>query len=596
MRLSSSFLRHYWSAGRPAARSERVLAVGRAFLTVSGFIAIYLDPTEPARLREVTYAVLLGYALYSLIVLGLVHGSARLTPRHGLILHSFDILWTSALTFVSEGPVSPFFLFFLFVVLASAYRWGLRETVATAAVTAMVFLVETTMASFGPWNRRWFASIDFELNSTILRVAYLLLTGFLLGYLAEQEKESQAELAAIADATRLPRVDLGLGGSVTAVGRRLLSTFDAALVAIVLHDWETGRTLLWKIGRSTVNSGSSMDNDHIDRVELDREAQSDWLFRDAGRAWHAGPHKVRGHTVVRVTEPGMWPLKRVQADLPQALLNDRVFHTVTALNLGLDREWHGRMYLFDAAHTGGLERSLHLLEALAEHLTPALTNVFLLRRLRARAGAAERARVARELHDGAIQALFGIEMKIEALRRNPEHDPATVDAQLQEVQDIVRQEVLALRDLMQALRPIEIDGGEQLPDVLAGVVERFRRDTGISARFLSSGGRPVLPLATALEVVRIVQEALVNVRKHSRASNVLVRLNRDGNTCALVVEDDGCGFGFEGRFATEELDQRRIGPAIIKERARIVGARLTVDSTPGEGARVELVFREVAHG
>jgi signal transduction histidine kinase len=573
-----------------------VLAIGRAFLTVSGFIAIYLDPTEPARLREITYAVLLAYALYSLVVLALVHASTRLTPTHGLILHSFDILWTSALTFVSEGPVSPFFLFFLFVVLASAYRWGFRETVATATITATVFLLETAMASLGPWNQRWFATIDFELNSTILRVGYLLLTGFLLGYLAEQEKESQAELAAIADATRLPRVDLGLGGSVTAVARRLLSTFDAASVAVVLHDHETGRTLLWQLGRSASDTASTRVSAHTDRIELDRESQDDWLFQDAGRAWHAGPTNDQGHTVIRVTEPGTWPLKRMRAALPRAFLNGRAFRTVTAINLGLDREWRGRMYLFDAAHAGSLERSLHLLEALAEHLTPALTNVFLLRRLRARAGAAERARVARELHDGAIQALYGIEMKIEALRRDPERDPATLDVQLGQVQDIVRREVLELRDLMQALRPIEIDGGEQLPDVLAGVVERFRRDTGVSARFLSSGGRPALPPATALEVVRIVQEALVNVRKHSRACNVLVRLNRDGDTCTLIIEDDGCGFSFEGSLATAELDQRRIGPAIIKERARIVGAQLTVDSTPGEGARVELVFREVAHG
>jgi two-component system sensor histidine kinase DegS len=297
-----------------------------------------------------------------------------------------------------------------------------------------------------------------------------------------------------------------------------------------------------------------------------------------------------------MTEPGVWPLKRLSIELPSAFLTAQSFRTVTAVNMGLAREWQGRVYLFDAVQTGGSDRSLHFLEALVEHVTPALTNVFLLRRLRARAGAAERARVARELHDGAIQALFGIEMKIEALRRATERDPADLDAELEAVQEVVRHEVLELRDLMHALRPIELDGGDQLPDVLASVVERFRRDTGVSARFVSNGGRPILFPATALEVVRIVQEALVNVRKHSRARNVLVRLGRDDHTCTLVIEDDGCGFGFEGRLTGEELDQRRVGPAIIKERARIAGARLAIESTPGEGARVELTFSEVVHG
>jgi signal transduction histidine kinase len=250
------------------------------------------------------------------------------------------------------------------------------------------------------------------------------------------------------------------------------------------------------------------------------------------------------------------------------------------------------MYLFDASRTDSPERSLHFLEALTEHVTPALTNVFLLQRLRARAGAAERARVARELHDGAIQSLFGIEMKLEAFRRATDRSPAFIDREVGDVQDLLRREVLSLRELMQALRPIELEGADQLPDVLASLVERFRRDTGISARFVAPSGGVPLPPAKALEVVRIVQEALVNVRRHSHARNVLVSLTGDDGAWRLVIEDDGCGFAFEGRLSATELEQRRIGPAVIKERARIAGAQLAVESSPGAGARVELAFRE----
>ena len=80
---SSRFLWNYRADGSPAARLERVLAIGRAFLTVSGLIAIYVDPTEPARLAELTYAVLFGYVLYSLIVLAFVHRASRLGSRDG---------------------------------------------------------------------------------------------------------------------------------------------------------------------------------------------------------------------------------------------------------------------------------------------------------------------------------------------------------------------------------------------------------------------------------------------------------------------------------------------------------------------------------
>jgi two-component system sensor histidine kinase DegS len=186
-------------------------------------------------------------------------------------------------------------------------------------------------------------------------------------------------------------------------------------------------------------------------------------------------------------------------------------------------------------------------------------------------------------------------MKIEALRRGAALTAEEADKELGEVHDLLQREVLALRELMQALRPLELETSDQLPDVLASLVERFRRDTSVSARFIWTGGPISLSSSTALELARIVQEALVNVRKHSRARNVLVRLTNSDDTCTLIIEDDGQGFEFEGRLSARELEKRRIGPAIIKERARIAGAQLSVDSTPGVGARLELTFNNGVH-
>jgi len=564
-----------------------VLAVGRAFLTVTGFIAIYIDPTEPTRLQGVAYSVLAGYAVYSLAVLVYIHRTSRVTSRHRQVLHGLDILWTSVLTFVSAGPVSPFYLFFLFVVLAAAYRWAFRETVGTAVIIVAVFLVETAVAAAGPWSVE-FAPSGLEVNRIIIRVAYLMLTGVLLGYFAEQEKHGRAELAAMADAARQPQVHLGLGGSITAMARLLWSTFDAASVAIVVRDEETHRTLLWQLNAANARP----DALPVHRVELAAHQQEAWLFPDPGRTWYAVP--AASGTIARITEPDLWRLRREAVSLPDSFTKVQPFRSVTAVNMGLANEWRARAYLFDIAEAGALERRLHFLEALAEHVTPALTNVFLLRRLRARAGATERARVARELHDGAIQSLFGIEMKVEAMRRQVQNAGA-IETELSEVQQLLRREILALRELMQALRPVELDSSDQLPDVLAGLVERFRRDTGISARFVSSGGRSPLSPPKAIEIVRIVQEALVNVRKHSQARNVLVRVGNGDGAYKVVVEDDGRGFEFEGRLSARELDERRIGPAIIKERARVAGAQLAVDSTPGVGSRVELTLTDPSH-
>ena len=584
-----NFLRQHPAQGHAAARLERVLAIGRAFLTVWGLVAVYVDPTEPSGLAELSYALLVGYALYSVIVLVFVERATRLAPRDGEFLHAIDILWTAVLTFVSNGVGSPFFLFFIFVVLAAAFRWGFRATMITAAVVFGLVAVQTLVLAAGPWGKLFSTSGD-EINRTIMRVAYLLLSAFMVGYLGEQEKLLRAETTTMAAAGRQPRVDLGLGGSVTAVARELLQTFDASAVDFVIQDFETRRTMLWRVDRS--DAGASRRALH---VKLDPSQQDAWLFDDPGSTWSAKRLPDGKAFSVRISQQGVWPLAHATIELPTELVEARPFTTVAASNLGLAEEWRGRVYLFDAAGGDNLERSLHFLEQLTEHIAPALTNVFLLRRLRSRAGAVERARVSRELHDGAIQSLFGIQMKIEALRRGTALTAEEADKELGEVHDLLQREVLALRELMQALRPLELETSDQLPDVLASLVERFRRDTSVSARFIWTGGPISLPSSTALELARIVQEALVNVRKHSRARNVLVRLTNSDDTCTLIIEDDGQGFEFEGRLSARELEKRRIGPAIIKERARIAGAQLSVDSTPGVGARLELTFNNGVH-
>jgi len=136
---------------------------------------------------------------------------------------------------------------------------------------------------------------------------------------------------------------------------------------------------------------------------------------------------------------------------------------------------------------------------------------------------------------------------------------------------------------MQTLRPVELDGIHQLPDVLAGVVERFRRDSGISARFVSNVESIHLPSAASIEVVRIVQEALANVRKHSRARNVLVRLTGKDETYTLTVEDDGRGFDIES------AKKESLGLRNMEHRTQLLGG--TIEWKPGAERGTVIVIR-----
>ncbi|HVZ21696.1 MAG TPA: sensor histidine kinase [Vicinamibacterales bacterium] len=584
--MADASVEAYSTEGRPAARIEYVLAVGRAFLAITGFVAIYSDPSDPERLTQVAYGILAAYAFYSAIVLWVIRRAAQIRPIHGRVFHGLDILFVAALTFVSEGPVSPFFLFYLFVVLSAAYRWGFRETVGTALLTALVFGLESLVAVLGPWRRTLLGAGGFELNRAIIRVGYLAITGFLMGYLAEEEKRFRSEMAAVADAMRQPRVELGLGGSVEALGQLLLRLFGASALTVVVREYESGDTTAWRIERAA--HGRTITHRH----DLAPGDPTDWLFPAPARTWHAAQIGADRVCRARAVQPDAWLLRPVTITLPPGLLGGR--ESVTATDVGLEGQWRGRVFLH-GMQSNALEHRLRFFDSLMAQVAPALTNMVLLRRLRSQASAAERARVARELHDSTIQALIGIEMKIAAIARTADGGDPHVAAELANVQELLRSEILGVRELMQALRPVELDGSHELPDVLANVVERFRHDSGVSARFSSNVAAIDLPPVTSIEIVRIVQEALVNVRKHSRARNVLVRLTRTADEYTLTIEDDGRGFEFEGTYSQEQLDRARIGPAIIKERARLIGGRVSIESAPQVGARIEITFGVPAH-
>jgi signal transduction histidine kinase len=134
---------------------------------------------------------------------------------------------------------------------------------------------------------------------------------------------------------------------------------------------------------------------------------------------------------------------------------------------------------------------------------------------------------------------------------------------------------------------------------LEDTVERFQRETGIAARFVHELDDLEMPQRVCRELARIIQESLVNVRKHSGARLVVVSLSSNGGYWVLAIEDNGKGFPFSGRLSQAELDQLGKGPMVIRERVRLIEGDLTIESNPGRGSRLEVrvpQHRESAYG
>ncbi|MFZ0309724.1 MAG: histidine kinase [Candidatus Sulfotelmatobacter sp.] len=583
--------------GRPQApadpsetrRTERWLATARVFLAVSALVAIYMDPTQLGR-SSAAYGLFVFYLANSILILMLLRRRKASTASFRLLVHAADIVWPAFISVFAEGPRSPFFLFFFFVLTAAAYRWGLWATLSTAAAEVVLLWAESFVllhvwAARGvrlPWHVLSGLQInvtEFEPKRLFMLSVYLLVMGLLLGYLAEQQKHLRAEKAGVTRMLSKVRVEAGLTGTLQQIAREIVTMYGAARLLIASQEIHSQRRFLGEL--------SNPNGEFSDFVWLDsspREAEG-YLEDFPGEVCYAA-NAVGRWSVIALDREG----NQVPSPLTESLvrLNEhRPFRSVIVVSFVFGGEWRGRVFVFDPAWHGDTQEELRFLLDLLRQVGPAVYNVYLLHRLRRRAGAAERARFARELHDGAVQSLIAVEMQVDVLRRQAENTPAVVGGELGRIQGLLREEVLKLRELMQQMKSIDVDARRFL-SVVTDTVERFERETGISARFVTDIEKLEMPEKVCRELLRIVQEGLVNVRKHSKARHALVRLASSPSQWSLTLEDDGKGFPFSGRLTQEELDQMGKGPMIIKERVHLIAGALTVESNPGVGTRLEI--------
>jgi len=370
----------------------------------------------------------------------------------------------------------------------------------------------------------------------------------------------------------------------------VMSIYGARRVLSASQERNSYRVFLAEVGGGAEGGGA------LRWREASPEAQKVYLFDSPADAIYAS-RGASGFSTVLLGREGV-RLRDDSTEFLDALARVEKFDTIVSVALLFGNEWSGRVFLFDPEMMGNPEEELRFLQEFAEQVGPAVYNVYLVRRLRERAGALERGRFARELHDGAIQSLIGVEMQLDVLRRQSGTQAPVVNAELGRIQQLLREEVLKLRELMQAMKSFEVNA-DRLLGFISDTVERFRRETGIAAEFVSELERVDLPQKACRELARIVQESLVNVRKHSRAHHVLVRLSARAGSLQLTVEDDGKGFSFSGRLSDAELETRGIGPGVIRERVHLLAGELAIESTPGHGARLEVRIppaRKAKHG
>jgi two-component system sensor histidine kinase DegS len=199
---------------------------------------------------------------------------------------------------------------------------------------------------------------------------------------------------------------------------------------------------------------------------------------------------------------------------------------------------------------------------------------------------AERSRLAREVHDGPAQALSNAIFQVEHVERLVESDPALARSELRFLRELLRRELGDVRSFISELRPPRLDD-VGLNGSIHDVVEQMRTLTGLPIDASLEAESDALGGGAQTVVLRVVQEALQNVRKHAAASSASVATRIEGRDWVVEVRDDGRGFD-PGAVAAH--GRRNYGLQFMRERAELIGARLDVRSRPDGGTVVRLAI------
>ncbi|MCB0112472.1 MAG: HAMP domain-containing protein [Caldilineaceae bacterium] len=196
----------------------------------------------------------------------------------------------------------------------------------------------------------------------------------------------------------------------------------------------------------------------------------------------------------------------------------------------------------------------------------------------------ERARLARELHDGAGQMLTSLLVRLKTLENQAETPP--VRQGLASTLDMISETIEQVRDLSYRLRPAALEEFG-LAVALRTLVAEMIEDAGIEVRCRIDVGGTTLPQGVDVSLYRIAQEALTNVLRHAQATEVTVELaQRDGGV-SLRIRDNGRGFA--PHHPSRQNGKRHLGLISMSERAEMVGGVLHVDSAPGQGTTIDIV-------
>jgi signal transduction histidine kinase len=537
-------------------RAERVIAAARLILAAAWLLAVSLDPSSQRRYAHVTWVLTVGYTAGAIVLLVLVWRRTVMRSRWQIPMHLFDLAAASLFISFTAATDSRFFTYLIFALMSAALRWDSAGTVWTGAAI-LVVVCAAFVAQFA-------THAPSELNSFVTRATYLII----LTVIFHQLSEHGAHVRDITQKLRTwqPAVSNEPEDVIRDAVRYAADVLGAPRTAIVWEDPdEPGvRIAWWARGEVSVQRESPGAFQPLVAAPF-RDA--DFLCRDA---------MAQQPTVVFTSRDGL-----ETASMPP--IHGEFITRFQIRSLLSVRCGPGRLFVVDQPQPTADD--LELAQTVAHQVSSSFDQV-LLTRLEDASVVEARGRVARDLHDGVLQSLTGITLRLEAIGRSL--DEAT-RLRLAALQVVILDEVSRLRRFIQDLispTPRAKDGFTTLSAEFDLLKHQLERDWGLRVEFVTSDLTRVPPHVVH-DVYFIVREALINVARHAGTPTAHAAVATDGQRLTITVADDGHGFPFRGRYEGTELLAMNRAPKVLYERVASLGGRLVVESR-ADGARLDI--------
>jgi PAS domain S-box-containing protein len=260
------------------------------------------------------------------------------------------------------------------------------------------------------------------------------------------------------------------------------------------------------------------------------------------------------------------------------------YRALLAVPMIVKDEIYGSLKLYYTTPREFSSEEIDLAVTFADQAALAVENAQLRTQAEQAAVAAERSRLARDLHDSVTQNLFSASLIAEVLPRLWERKHSEGQQRLEELRQLTRGALAEMRTLLLELRPsrlIQVELSELLQQLAEAVTGRARIPIQVQIQ-----GQCTLEPEVRVALYRVAQEALNNVAKHSRASQVNVTLDCHPARAELVIKDNGRGFIMEG------IKPNNLGLKIMQERTEAIGADLEIDSQVDHGTQVKVIWEE----